>query len=154
HRTDKPRMPPPDRPSIAVLPFTDMSHKKDQESLCDGITEELINAFTQISGLQVAARTSALQVKGTRRDARQIGHLLNVGTVLDGSVRKHNNQLRITVELVDTLNGYQLWSKRFDRGMEDVFIVQDEIAASVVNTFRNQVTMQAPLVAPHTRDLQ
>ena len=154
HRTDTVRTGRSDRPSVAVLPFTDMSPTKDEESLCDGITEELINAFTQIPGLQVAARSSAFQFKGQVRDARQIGQLLNVGTVLDGSVRKYNNQLRVTVELVDTMNGFQLWSKRFDREMEDVFAVQDEIAASLVNTFRSQLTTPVPLVAPHTRDLR
>ncbi len=143
-----------DEPSIAVLPFADMSPGKDQESLCDGIAEELISAFTQMGGLRVAARTSAFQFKGQARDARQIGHLLNVGTVLDGSVRKHNTRLRITVEFIDAQNGYQIWSKRFDREMEDVFVVQDEIAASVVRTLQTELaTTQVPVVAPHTRDL-
>lgn len=142
-----------DWPSVAVLPFTDMSPAKDQECFCDGIAEELINALTQIPGLRVAARTSAFQFKGQARDARQIGHVLNVGTVLDGSVRKHNSRLRITVELIGTGDGYQLWSERFDREMEDVFAVQDEIAASVVKTLKGQLTTKVPLVAPHTRDL-
>jgi serine/threonine protein kinase/tetratricopeptide (TPR) repeat protein len=143
-----------DEPSIAVLPFADMSPGKDQESLCDGIAEELISAFTQIGGLRVAARSSAFQFKGQARDARQIGHLLNVGTVLDGSVRKQDNHLRITVEFIDAQNGYQIWSKRFDREMEDVFVVQDEIAASVVKTLQTELaTTQIPVVAPHTRDL-
>jgi serine/threonine protein kinase/tetratricopeptide (TPR) repeat protein len=142
-----------DLPSVAVLPFSDMSQGKDQESFCDGIAEELINALTQISGLRVAARTSAFQFKGQARDARQIGHVLNVATVLDGSVRKHNNRLRITVELIGTGDGYQLWSERFDRDMEDVFAVQDEIAALVVKTLKGQLTTAAPLVAPHTRDV-
>ena len=113
---------------------------RDQECFCDGIAEELSNALTQIPGLRVAARTSAFQFKGQARDARQIGHVLNVGTVLDGSVRKHNNRLRITVELIGTGDGYQLWSERFDRDMEDVFAVQDEIAASVVKTLKGQLT--------------
>ena len=144
-----------DQPSIAVLPFADMSPAKDQESLCDGIAEELISAFTQMGGLRVAARTSAFQFKGHARDARQIGRLLNVGTVLDGSVRTHNNHLRITVEFINAENGYQIWSKRFDREMEDVFVVQDEIAAAVVKTLQTEMaTTQSPVVAPHTRDLQ
>lgn len=142
-----------DQPSVAVLPFSDMSPGKDQESFCDGMAEELINALTQIPGLRVAARTSAFQFKGQARDARQIGHILNVSTVLDGSVRKHNSRVRITVELIGTGDGYQLWSERFDREMEDVFAVQDEIAASVVKTLKGQLTTKVPLVAPHTRDL-
>ena len=142
-----------DVPSVAVLPFSDMSPDRDQECFCDGIAEELIAALTDIPGLRVAARTSAFQFKGQTRDARQIGQVLNVGTVLDGSVRKHKNRVRITVELVGTGDGYQLWSKRFDREMADVFEVQDEIAASVVKTLQGQLTTKVPVVAPHTRDL-
>ena len=142
-----------DLPSVAVLPFSDMSPNKDQESLCDGIAEELINALTQIPGLRVAARTSTFQFKRQARDARQMGHVLNVGTVLDGSVRKQDNRLRITVELIGAEDGYQIWSERFDREMKDVFAVQDEIAASVVTALKGQLTATAPLVAPHTRVL-
>ena len=142
-----------DLPSVAVLPFSDMSPAKDQECFCDGIAEELINALTQIPGLRVAARTSAFQFKGQSQDVRQIGHVLNVGTVLDGSVRKQSNRLRITVELIGTGDGYQLWSERFERGMEDVFAVQDEIAASVVKTLKGQLAITVPSVAPHTRNV-
>ena len=142
-----------DVPSVAVLPFSDMSPDRDQECFCDGIAEELIAALTEVPGLRVAARTSAFQFKGQTRDARQIGQVLNVGTVLDGSVRTHKNRVRITVELVGTGDGYQLWSKRFDREMADVFEVQDEIAAAVVKTLQGQLTTNVPVVAPHTRDL-
>jgi serine/threonine protein kinase/tetratricopeptide (TPR) repeat protein len=142
-----------DMPSVAVLPFSDMSPDRDQECFCDGIAEELIAALTEVPGLRVAARTSAFQFKGQTRDARQIGQVLNVGTVLDGSVRTHKNRVRITVELVGTGDGYQLWSKRFDREMADVFEVQDEIAASVVKTLQGQLATNVPVVAPHTRDL-
>ena len=142
-----------DVPSVAVLPFSDMSPDRDEECFCDGIAEELIAALTEIPGLRVAARTSAFQFKGQTRDVRQIGQVLNVANVLDGSVRKHKNRVRITVELVGTGDGYQLWSKRFDREMADVFEVQDEIAASVVKTLQGQLTTKVPVVAPHTRDL-
>ena len=142
-----------DQPSVAVLPFTDMSPAKDQECFCDGIAEELINALTQIPGLRVAARTSAFQFKEQPQDARQIGRVLNVGTVLTGSVRKHDDRLRITFELIGTEDGYQLWSERFDRDIADVFAIQDEIAAAVVKTLKGQLTSHIPLVAPHTRDL-
>ena len=141
-----------DGPSVAVLPFFDMSPARDEESFCDGIAEELINALTHIPGLRVAARTSAFQFKGVPHDVRQIGHILNVATVLDGSVRKHNNRLRVTVELIGTDDGYQLWSERFDRELEDVFAVQDEIATAVVKVLKGRFT-GAPLVAPHTRDV-
>jgi eukaryotic-like serine/threonine-protein kinase len=126
-------------PSVAVLPFSDMSPSKDQECFCDGMTEELINALTQISGLRVAARTSTFQFKAQSRDVRYIGDALNVATVLDGSVRKDGNRLRITVELVGTRDGYHLWSQRFDRSLEDVFAVQDEIAASVASTLKGKL---------------
>jgi serine/threonine protein kinase/tetratricopeptide (TPR) repeat protein len=142
-------------PSVAVLPFTDMSPAKDQEWFCDGMSEELINALTQISGLRVAARTSAFQFKGQARDIRQIGDALNVATVLDGSVRKEGNRLRITVELVGSADGYHLWARRFDRHLVDVFTVQDEIASSVVSTLKGRLATDAgtSVVAPRSRDL-
>jgi TolB-like protein len=144
----------PGVPSVAVLPFSDMSPAKDQECFCDGITEELINALAQISGLRVAARTSAFQFKGESRDVRQIGDALNVATVLDGSVRKDGNRLRITVELIGSADGYHLWSQRFDRDVVDVFAVQDEIAGSIVSTLKGTLAAdRSALVAPRSRDL-
>jgi serine/threonine-protein kinase len=143
-------------PSVAVLPFTDMSPAKDQEWFCDGMTEEIINALTQISGLRVAARTSAFQFKGQARDIRQIGDALNVATVLDGSVRKDGNRLRITVELVGSADGYHLWARRFDRDLVDVFTVQDEIAGYVVSTLKGRMAADADasVLAPRSRDLE
>ena len=133
----------------------DMSPAKDQECFCEGMTDELINALTQISGLRVAARTSAFQFKGQARDIRQIGDALNVATVLDGSVRKDGNRLRITVELIGSADGYHLWSQRFDRDLVDVFAVQDEIAGSVVSMLKGRLAADkgAAIVAPHSRDL-
>jgi serine/threonine-protein kinase len=122
--------------SVAVLPFSDMSPAKDQESFCDGMTEELINALTQIPGFRVAARSSTFQFKGQARDVRQIGEALNVATVLDGSVRRHGARLRITVELIGSADGYHLWSQRFDRDLADIFDVQDEIAGSIVGMLK------------------
>jgi serine/threonine-protein kinase len=141
--------------SVAVLPFVDMSAAKDQECFCDGIAEELIAGLTQIQGLRVAARTSAFRFKGQVRDARQIGAALNVAAILDGSVRKQGDQLRITVELIAASNGYVLWSQRFDRRVEDVFTVQDEIARSVVATLQGKLTSAAPAVSlvPDVTDL-
>jgi serine/threonine-protein kinase len=143
----------PELPSVAVLSFTDMSSGKDQEFFCDGIADELINAFTQIAGLRVAARTSAFQFKGKPRDVRVIGDALNVATVLDGSVRKVGSRIRVTVELIGSSDGYQLWSERFDRSIEDIFAVQEEIASSVVNTLKGRLAAGPPTVAVRRRNL-
>jgi serine/threonine protein kinase/tetratricopeptide (TPR) repeat protein len=142
-------------PSVAVLPFSDLSRAKDQECFCDGMTEELINALTQIPGLRVAARTSTFQFKGKARDIRRIGHALNVTTVLDGSVRKEGHRLRITVELIGSADGYHLWSRRFDRHLIDVFDVQDEISAAVVMMLRGKPADEkgAAVVTRRSRDL-
>jgi len=141
-------------PSVAVLPFSDMSPAKDQECLCDGMAEQLIYALTQITGLRVAARTSAFQFKGQARDVRQIGDALNVATVLDGSVQTSGNRLRITVELIGSVDGYLLSSQRFDRNMEDVFAMQDEIAASVVVALKGKLAAGRNVaLAPRSRDL-
>jgi serine/threonine protein kinase len=107
--------------SIAVLPFTDMSEPKDQDWFCDGIAEEILNALTPLNGLRVAARTSAFSFKGKSDDLRTIGERLNVTTVLEGSVRRAGDRVRITVQLSDVQNGFQLWSERYDR--EPTFIL-------------------------------
>ena len=119
-------------PSIAVLPFVDLSPERDQEYFCDGIAEEIINAISQVEGLRVAARTSCFAFRGKEGDIREIGSKLNVGAVLEGSVRKAGKRLRITAQLVNVEDGYHLWSERYDRDLEDVFAVQDDIAATVV----------------------
>jgi serine/threonine-protein kinase len=124
------------QPSIAVLPFTDMSPERDQEFFCDGIAEEIINALTKIDDLRVVARTSAFAFKARRQDIRDIGRSLNVTTVLEGSVRKSGQMLRITAQLIDVFDGFHLWSERFDRQMEDVFAIQDEIAQAIVAMLR------------------
>jgi eukaryotic-like serine/threonine-protein kinase len=122
--------------SIAVLAFTDMSADKDQDWFCDGIAEEILNALTPLEGLRVAARTSAFSFKGKGADLQTIGEKLNVTTVLEGSVRRAGNRVRITVQLSDVANGFQLWSERYDRELRDIFDVQDEIAKSVVERLR------------------
>jgi TolB-like protein/Tfp pilus assembly protein PilF/tRNA A-37 threonylcarbamoyl transferase component Bud32 len=122
--------------SIAVLAFTDMSAEKDQDWFCDGIAEEILNALTPLKGLGVAARTSAFSFKGKGADLRTIGEKLNVTTVLEGSVRRAGNRVRITVQLSDVANGFQLWSERYDRELRDIFDVQDEIAKSVAERLR------------------
>ena len=123
-------------PSIAVLPFVDMSPGKDQEYFCDGIAEELINGLAHIKDLRVVARTSAFAFKGRTLDVRDIGRRLSVGTVLEGSLRKAGNRLRITVQLINVEDGYHLWSEKFDRSLDDIFQIQDEVAAAVVETLR------------------
>jgi serine/threonine-protein kinase len=123
-------------PSIAVLAFTDMSAAKDQDWFCDGIAEEILNALTPLEGLRVAARTSAFSFKGKSDDLRTIGQKLKVTTVLEGSVRRAGDRVRITVGLSDVVNGFQLWSERYDREMKDIFDVQDEIAKAIAERLR------------------
>jgi serine/threonine-protein kinase len=138
--------------SIAVLPFADMSPGGDQEYFCDGLAEELINALTQVEGLRVAARTSAFQFKDKVVGVETIGRELRVETVLEGSVRKAGNRLRITAQLVNVADGYHLWSQRYDRDLEDVFAVQDDIASTIVGTLKVKLTREttAPLVRRYT----
>src|SRR5882724_5444834 len=126
--------------SIAVLPFADMSPSKDQDYFCEGIAEEIINALAKIDALQVASRSSAFAFKGKNQDIRQVGEQLNVATVMEGSVRKAGNRLRITAQLINVTDGYHLWSERYDRDLEDVFAVQDEIAANIVKALRVVLT--------------
>jgi len=123
-------------PSMAVLPFVDMSPEKDQDYFCEGIAEELINGLARIEHLRVASRTSSFQVGGAGLDIREIGHQLGVSTVLEGSVRKAGEQLRITAQLVNVKDGYRLWTERYDRTMKDVFAIQDEIAEAIVEALR------------------
>jgi serine/threonine protein kinase/tetratricopeptide (TPR) repeat protein len=122
--------------SIAVLPFVDMSRGKDQEYFCHGITEEIITALTAVPGLQVISRTSAFAFQSKDLDVTEIGRRLRVTTILEGSVRKSGDRVRVTAQLVNAQDGYQIWSKRFDRELSDVFVIQDEIAASILAEFR------------------
>jgi serine/threonine protein kinase/Tfp pilus assembly protein PilF len=122
--------------SIAVLPFKDMSSQHDQDYLCEGLAEELINALAQVKGLKVAARTSAFSFKGKEADIREIGRQLNVGAILEGSIQKSGAHLRVTTQLICVSDGYHLWSNRFDRNIKDVFAVQDEISMAVVEKLK------------------
>jgi serine/threonine-protein kinase len=128
-----PERPPP---SIAVLPFATLSADPEQDYFCDGMAEEIINALTHVEGLRVVARTSSFAFKGKHQDVREIGRKLDVETVLEGSVRKAGNRLRITAQLVKTDDGYHLWSERYDREMEDVFAIQDEISLAIVEKLK------------------
>jgi serine/threonine-protein kinase len=124
------------RNSIAVLPFTNMSAEADNEYFCDGLAEELLNTLARIEDLKVAARTSAFSFKNKNVEISEIGKTLNVRTVLEGSVRKSGDRLRISVQLVNAADGYHLWSERYDRQMRDIFDVQDEIALAVVDALK------------------
>jgi serine/threonine protein kinase/Flp pilus assembly protein TadD len=123
-------------PSIAVLPFADLSPTRDQEYFCDGLAEELIAALARIRGVRVASRTSSFQFRGSGADVRSIGERLGVGAVLEGSVRRAGDRLRVSVQLVSTSDGYQLWSERYDRQADDVFAIQEEIAQSVTGALQ------------------
>ena len=123
-------------PSIAVLPFADMSPQKDQDYFCEGMAEEIINALTNLDGLHVSARTSSFKFKGQALDATEIGTQLRVSSILEGSVRKAGDRLRITAQLINVSDGFHLWSERYDRDMEDVFAVQDDIARTVVEKLK------------------
>jgi eukaryotic-like serine/threonine-protein kinase len=122
--------------SIAVLPFADMSRDRDQDYLCEGIAEELITALNHISGLKVASRTAAFRFRGSAVDVSHAGLALGVECVLEGSVRTAGNRLRVTTRLTQAHDGYLLWSHQFDRSLDDIFAVQDEIARTVVQTLR------------------
>jgi adenylate cyclase len=124
------------QPSVAVLAFSDMSPERDQEYFCDGIAEEITNNLAQVKGLRVAARTSSFAFKGKLEDVRTIGRRLSVATVLEGSVRKVGNYLRIAAQLIDVNDGYHLWSERYDREFKDVFVIQDEISRSIAATLK------------------
>ncbi|MCX6631881.1 MAG: tetratricopeptide repeat protein [Candidatus Solibacter sp.] len=143
-------------PSIAVLPFADMSQSGDQAYFCDGAAEEIISALSRIAGLRVASRTSSFRVRPPAGDSREIGRQLGVQTLLEGSVRKSGDHLRITVQLVDAVNGFHLWSESYDRQLVDVFAIQDEIADNVVQAL--EVTLSpaesSALRNPPTRDIQ
>ena len=128
--------------SVAVLPFVDLSAERDQEYLSDGVAEEILNVLTKVGGLHVPARTSCFAFRGTNVDAREIGRRLGVDALLEGSIRKAENRLRITVQLIDAQNGYRLWSERFDRELDDIFAIQDEIARHVVDALGLSLTQR------------
>ncbi|MGE5717975.1 MAG: protein kinase domain-containing protein, partial [Acidobacteriota bacterium] len=127
---------PEGSPSVAVLPFRNLSPEKDSEYLSDGLSEEIIHALMKVEALRVAARTSSFAFKDKSEDVREIGERLGVRSILEGSVRQAGGRLRVTAQLIDVTSGYQLWSERFDRTLDDVFAVQDEIARAIAGTLR------------------
>ena len=139
-----------------MLPFADLSPGHDQEYFSDGLTEELINELSKVDGLRVAARTSAFQYKGREVDVRQVGRALDVGSVLEGSVRRSGNRVRISAQLVSARDGYQLWADEYDRDLADVFAVQEEIARSIVGALKVHLGGHAStrLATRPTRDVE
>ncbi|MEM9402303.1 MAG: FlgO family outer membrane protein [Pseudomonadota bacterium] len=125
---------PPDSPSLAVLPFADMSENADQKYLADGMAEELINQLAQLEGLDVASRTESFVFPAKSRDIDEIGGSLNVSAILEGSVRRSGDAIRVTVQLIDVDSGYHLWSNNYDRELADIFEIQDDIAESVAGS--------------------
>jgi serine/threonine protein kinase/Tfp pilus assembly protein PilF len=142
--------------SIAVLPFTNMSADPEQEYFCDGITEEVINALTHIKDLRVIARTSSFAFKGKTEDIREIGKKLDVGILLEGSVRKSGERLRITAQLINVTDGTHIWSERYDREMKDVFDIQDDISLSIVDKLKVKLLgkEKALIVKRYTENLE
>ncbi|MDH5832499.1 TPR end-of-group domain-containing protein [Luteimonas kalidii] len=126
----------PAEASVAILPFADLSEDHDQDYFCDGLAEEILNALTRVRGLRVASRTSSFRFRDGATDTREIGRLLRVAAVMEGSVRKAGDQVRVTAQLIDAGNGYHLWSRTFDRRLEDIFAIQEEIARKVVELMR------------------
>jgi TolB-like protein len=142
--------------SIAVLPFVNLSSDRENEFFADGISEEIINALAQIEQLHVVARSSAFSFKGKHIDPRAVGQQLNVRRILEGSVRRADNRLRITAQLIDVENGYHLWSERYDREMKDVFEIQDEIARSIAERLKiaSAGSEGGPLVRAGTKNVE
>ena len=131
--------------SVAVLPFVNMSTDQENEYFSDGMTEEILNALAKVEGLMVTSRTSSFAFKGKHADIREIGKQLGVKTVLEGSVRKAGNRVRVTAQLINTENGYHKWSETYDRNLEDIFLVQDEIASSITDNLTKSLTIHKPV---------
>ena len=138
--------------SVAVLPFANLSGDPKQAYFSDGVTEEVLNALAQLPNLKVAARTSAFTFKSNASDVHEVGRVLGVATVLEGSIQKSGDEVRITVQLVDTRSGYQLWSENYDRKLDNIFAVEDEISNAVADKLRVQWNSAQPLVAQKTVD--
>ena len=139
-----------------MLPFTDMSPAKDQDYFCDGVTEEIINALVHIKNFKVIARTSAFAFKNKQIDVREIGRKLNVETLLEGSIRKDGNRLRIMAQLIKVADGSHIWSERYDRDMKDVFAVQDEISMAILDNLKVKLLgeKKAMITKRHTENLE
>jgi TolB-like protein len=138
--------------SIAVLPFVDLSQAKDQEYFCDGISEEILDALAKVEGLRVVARTSSFSFKGKNADVGQIAQKLNVQNVLEGSLRREGNRIRITAQLINARNGFHIWSDTFERELQGVFAVQDEITRSIVDALKIKLAVAPPVRTPESTE--
>ena len=132
--------PLPDKPSIAVLPFVNMSEDPDQEFFSDGMTEEIITALSKVPNLFVIARNSTFTYKGKPVKVKQVSEELGVRYVLEGSVQKSGDRVRITAQLIDALTGHHLWAERYDRDLKDIFALQDEITMKVITGLQVELT--------------
>ena len=149
----------PERPSIAVLPFTNMSGEPEQEYFTDGITEDIITELSRFRSLFVIARNSSFSYKGKSPDIRQIGRELGVRYVLEGSIRKSSNRIRVTGQLIDTFTGHHIWAERYDRVLEDIFAVQEEVTQAIVAAIAPQIesieqskaARRRPEISVHTK---
>jgi TolB-like protein/class 3 adenylate cyclase/Flp pilus assembly protein TadD len=130
--------------SIAVLPFVDMSQTKDQEYFCDGISEEILDALAKVDGLRVVARTSSFSFKGKNTDVSEVANKLNVGNVLEGSLRREGNRIRITAQLINARDSFHLWSETYERELKDVFAVQDDITRAIVDALKVKLAIAVP----------
>jgi TolB-like protein/predicted Ser/Thr protein kinase len=142
-------LPHRDQPSIAVLPFSNMSADKENEYFSDGLAEEILNSLVRIPGLKVTARTSSFAFRGKEQDIRGIAEALDVKTILEGSVRRAGNRVRVTAQLINAADGYHMWSERYDREMTDVFAVQDEIAAAIAAALKLKLSGEKAPVHRH-----
>src|SRR5207248_10800090 len=134
---------PPEK-SIAVLPFLDLSETRDQEYFCDGMSEEILEALAKVEGLRVVSRTSSFSFKGKSVNASEVGEKLNVANVLEGSLRREGNRVRVTANLINARSGFHLWTETYDRRLEDVFALQDEITRSIVDALKIKLAVSLP----------
>jgi TolB-like protein len=137
-------LPPFPEKSIAVLPFLDLSQAKDQEYFCDGMSEEILDALAKVDGLHVVARTSSFSFKGKNPDVSDLGKKLNVENVVEGSVRRDGNRVRISAQLINARNGLQLWSETYERELQGVFALQDEITRAIVDALKIKLAISLP----------
>ncbi len=152
-KSGRPAAGPGSAPSVAVMPFVNLSFEPENEYFSDGLTEELIHALSQVKGLRVVSRMTSFQFKGKASDVREIGRMLNATAVVEGSVRMTGNRLRVTAQLTEASDGYQLWSGRYDRHLDDMFATQDEIAQTIVQTLMLRFPLH-PVPAPAVHDMR
>jgi serine/threonine-protein kinase len=152
--TGLPSAPGGHKPSVAVLPFANMSADKENEYFGDGLAEEVINALAQVPGLQMAGRTSSFQFRGKDVEIAEVGRRLNVEHLLEGSVRRAGNRVRVTAQLIKVADGFHLWSERYDREWTDIFAIQDEITHAISSALRIRLTVDSPAPRRHTPNLR